>query len=118
MWHRVLGVGRCCLLSLGNVIFGGRPVQRASFYLGREASTTRIFYLFDVSVPTGVQRDSVGRRFLLSLGNVIFGGRPVQRASFIFGGRPVQRASFIFGGGLVQRASFYLWRRASATRKF
>ena len=29
-------------------------------------------FLFDVTVPAGVQRDGVGRRCLLSLGNVIF----------------------------------------------
>jgi len=103
-------VGRRCLLSLGNVIFGGRPVQRAFLisstcrcqpasnvtvsagvvcYLWAMLSLaggqcqTRIFYLFDVSVPAGVQRDSVGRRCLLSLGNVIFGGRPVSNAHLL-----------------------------------
>ena len=55
-------------------------MQRGKFEIQEE---TRIFYLLDVSVPAGVQCDSVGQRGLLSLGNVIFGGRPVQRASFI-----------------------------------
>jgi len=44
---------------------------------------THIFYLFNVLVQASVQRDSVGRHGWLSLGNGIFGGWPVQRASFI-----------------------------------
>ena len=74
------------------LIFGGGPVQHASFIFGSGSvqrgnfetqEETRIFYLFNVSVQAGVQRDSVSRHGLLLLDNDIFVRRPVQRASFI-----------------------------------
>jgi len=69
-----------CQCNAHLFIFDGEPVQRGNFEIQEE---TRIFYLFDVSVQACVQRDSVGGHGLLSLGNGIFGRRPVQRASFI-----------------------------------